>query len=91
VASFGDAEPLATQPPSLVGAGSMAYRRGGMAMGLAGDPPDRRSQISAGDVECRVHIEILAVSPQVAEGDPLGVTEEPGGLVIRRLDPLLHV
>jgi hypothetical protein len=41
-------------------------------------------EVPAGDVEHRLHKELGLVLPDLGEGDVLGMTEKPGGLVIER-------
>src|SRR5918994_1427438 len=41
-------------------------------------------QVPAGYVEHRVHVELALVFPNVIKSEALGVSDEPGGLVIQR-------
>jgi hypothetical protein len=40
-------------------------------------------KIPAGHVEHRVDIQLTLVLPEIVEGDPLGMADEPGGLVVQ--------
>src|SRR3954451_3542755 len=48
------------------------------------------AQVSARYVEHGVHVQLASVVPDIVEGDPLRVTDEPGRLVIQRGVPLFE-
>jgi len=73
-----------------------------LTVGLTGGPPGESMgtaarhgplllQVTAGNVEDGFHVEVALAFPQLVKVDLRGVTEQPGGLVVERLRPLLEL
>jgi len=59
-------------------------------VGLAPSQFALDTQETAGHVQPRSGVEVVAVTPELPEGDPLGVTEELGGLGVGRRNATLE-
>jgi hypothetical protein len=78
-----DQKALATEATSLLRPVRPARRRSGKAVRGTFRPGALHSQEPAGYVEHGVDVQLPFVFPKIVKGDPLGVTNEPGGLVIQ--------
>jgi hypothetical protein len=47
-------------------------------------------EVPARHVEHRVRVELLAVVPELVEGDPLGMADQPGSLMVQRRSALFQ-
>ncbi len=75
-------EPIAPELARLGWAGSVARRRPPEAVGAAAGGAVLDRQVAAGNMKHRIGVEVAVCVPEVAEGDLLGVSQQPGGLVI---------
>ena len=80
---FDHSEPVTPQPPGLARPSPRAARGLSEAeqpavVGLA-----IAAEVAAGHVEDRLDVEITFTPPQIAEGDALGVPQQPGGLMVQ--------
>jgi hypothetical protein len=48
-----------------------------------------RGQVATGNVKHSIAVQIAVRIPQSAEGDPLGMAQQPGGLVVERGHPFI--
>ena len=86
-----DHKPVAAKLQRLRLAPGPARRCALEAMGTTSRPAAVLVQVSAPDVEHGFHVQIAFAFPQLEKVDPLGVPQEPRGLMIEAGGPLLEL
>ncbi len=86
-----DPEPIATQLPLLGRPEPIARSPPLEAMGGAAGRAILHREVTAGDVEDRVHVQIAVGAPQLAKRDLLGVAKQPSRLMIKGGRSLLEL
>jgi hypothetical protein len=83
-------EPVATEPPGLSPSQLGGECRIGESIEGATRTAGLGPKVSARDVKGRLGVQISAVRPDLAEGDLLGMSQEPRRLVVERGGPFLE-
>ena len=85
-AVFDDAEPITPEASGLEFGRSAARRRTHESMSPAPRLSGGLLKVSAGNMQDGVDQEVGIALPELAEGDVLGMTEEPGSFLIERCE-----
>jgi hypothetical protein len=83
-------EAATAQTPGLIGAARASGNRTAVSVQGTAGATIFEPEVAATHMQGGVHVEVPLPLPQVAEGDPGGVSEEPGSLVVEGIGTLLQ-